>query len=108
MAARLARDGGREVRQVTLEVRLSLRSLADRDRIFQFLAEADATAAEKALALLAKGFEDLAAFPEIGRPGSGGYRRLVLRFGKGGYEIRYRILADRVLVTRIFHTREDR
>lgn len=91
-----------------VEVRLSLRSLADRDRIFEFLAEADLTAANKALAVLAKGFEDLAAFPEIGRPAGKGYRRLVLRFGKGGYEIRYRILTDRILVTRIFHTREDR
>lgn len=29
-------------------------------------------------------------------------------FGEAGYVIRYRVEADRVLVTRIFHTREDR
>lgn len=93
---------------MSLEVRLSLRSLADRDRIFEFLADADQVAANRALTLLAKGLGDIARFPEIGRPSPNGYRRLVLRFGKGGYEIRYRVLSDRVLVTRIFHTREDR
>jgi len=93
---------------VTVEVRLSPRSLADRDRIFDFLVESDRAAADKALAVLTKGFEEIAAFPALGRPARKDYRSPVLRFGKGGYEIRYRLIQIGVLVTRIFHTREDR
>ena len=58
--------------------------------------------------VLAKAIDDIAAFPDIGRPGAPGYRKLILTFGAAGYEIRYRRYANRVLVTRIFHTREDR
>jgi plasmid stabilization system protein ParE len=93
---------------VTVKVRLSRLSLVDRERIFLFLAETDRAAAYRALDLLAQGFEDIAAFPQIGRAAPRGYRCLVLRFGRGGYEIRYRLVADQALVTRIFHTREDR
>lgn len=93
---------------MTVEVRLSHASLLDRDRIFLFLAETDRTAAYRALSVLAKGFDDIGAFPEIGTAGPNGYRRLVVRFGRGGYEIRYRLTHDLAVVTRIFHTREDR
>ena len=57
---------------------------------------------------LSKALEDIAAFPDIGRPGPQGYRKLIVTFGKAGYEIRYRRYTDHVIVTRIFHTREDR
>ncbi|MET4684680.1 type II toxin-antitoxin system RelE/ParE family toxin [Brevundimonas faecalis] len=35
-------------------------------------------------------------------------RVYVRRFGQGGYVIRYRVYDEIILVTRIFHTREDR
>ena len=60
------------------------------------------------MSVLAKAFADIAAFPRIGRPGPHNYYRLVVRFGQAGYEIRYRLYPDRILITRIFHTREDR
>ena len=82
---------------MTLRVEFSRRSLADRDRVFEFLSETNLQA-----------LADIAAFPQIGRPGPNGFRKLIIRFGKAGYEIRYRLYPDRVLVTRIFHTREDR
>lgn len=93
---------------MTVPVRFARRSLADRDRVFEFLAQTNPGAADRALNLLSKALEDIADFPDIGRPGPKGYRKLIVTFGKGGYEIRYRRYADRVLVTRIFHTREDR
>jgi toxin ParE1/3/4 len=93
---------------VTTPVRFSQRSLADRDRIFEFLAETNPGAADRAIKALVKALDDIAVFPDIGRPGPQGYRKLVVTFGKAGYEIRYRRYADRVIVTRIFHTREDR
>ena len=93
---------------MTLRVEFSRRSLADRDRVFEFLSETNLQAAERAMGVLAKALADIAAFPQIGRPGPNGFRKLIIRFGKAGYEIRYRLYPDRVLVTRIFHTREDR
>ena len=91
-----------------LEVRFSTRSVADRDRLHVFLVELNPNAAERAMSVLARAIDDIAAFPQIGRAGPPGYRRLLVRFGKGGYEIRYRLYPDRAVITRIFHTREDR
>jgi toxin ParE1/3/4 len=93
---------------VTLRVEFSRRSLADRDPVFEFLSETNLQAAERAMDVLGKALADIAAFPQIGRPGPHGFRKLIIRFGKAGYEIRYRLYPDRVLITRIFHTREDR
>lgn len=89
-------------------VRLSRQSLADRDRLFEFLTENSLAVAERSMSVLAQAFEDIAEFPQVGRPGPHGYRKLIVRFGKAGYEIRYRHYPDRVVITRIFHTREDR
>ena len=89
-------------------VRLSRQSLADRDRLFDFMTEDSLAAAERAIAVLAQAFDDISEFPQVGRPGPHGYRKLIVRFGKAGYEIRYRHYPDRVVVTRVFHTREDR
>lgn len=89
-------------------VRLARQSLADRDRLFEFLTETNLAAAERAMSVLSQALEDIAAFPEIGRAGPNGYRQLIVRFGKAGYEIRYRLYPDRAVITRIFHAREDR
>ena len=89
-------------------VRLSRQSLADRDRLFEFLTESSLAAAERAMSVLSQAFQDISAFLRIGRPGPHGYRKLIVRFGKAGYEIRYRLYPDRAVITRIFHTREDR
>lgn len=91
-----------------VQVRLSPRSLEDRDRLFAFLAELSPTAAECAMAVLSEALQYIGEFPRIGRPGPPGYRHLVVRFGQAGYEIRYRVYPDRVFITRIFHTRESR
>lgn len=93
---------------MTIRVEFSRLSLADRDRLLDFLIATSPAAADRALNVLAKAIEDIAAFPDIGRPGPPGYRKLIVKFGTAGYEIRYRRYVNRVLVTRIFHTREDR
>jgi len=93
---------------VKVPVRLSRQSLADRDRLFEFLTEANLAAAERAMSVLSQALADIAAFPEVGRAGPNGYRKLIVRFGNAGYEIRYRLYPDRAVITRIFHTREDR
>ena len=89
-------------------VRLSRQSLADRDRLFEFLTESSLVAAERAMSVLSQAFQDISTFPRIGRPGPHGYRKLIVRFGNAGYEIRYRLYPDRAVITRVFDTREDR
>jgi toxin ParE1/3/4 len=93
---------------VRVPVRLSRQSLADRDRLFEFLTQTNLAAAERAMSVLSQAFEDIAAIPQIGRAGPNGYRKLIVRFGRAGYEIRYRLYPDRAVITRIFHTSEDR
>jgi plasmid stabilization system protein ParE len=46
--------------------------------------------------------------PELGKEIGDGYRQLVLRHGKSGYVIHYRVLSDTILITRIWHGREER
>ena len=70
---------------MTLRVEFSRRSLADRDRVFELLSETNLQAAERAMGVLAKALADIAAFPQIGRPGPNGFRKLIIRFGKAGY-----------------------
>ena len=51
----------------------------------------------------------LRSFPRLGplKAGQDG-RELQVPFGRYGYAIRYLILGDTVVITRVFHGREDR
>lgn len=46
--------------------------------------------------------------PNLGQILSAQYSRLVVRFGKRSYVIRYRVTADTILITRIWHGKENR
>ncbi len=52
----------------------------------------------------------LERFPLIAPParGSETLRDLQIRFGRYGYVARYGVRGDRVIISRIFHGREDR
>jgi plasmid stabilization system protein ParE len=93
---------------LTHKVRFSVRALQDRSRLIEFLAAESPGSLARALDLLDRAFLQLAEFPFSGMAVSRTGRRLIVRFGKGGYEIRYRVFADTVLVSRLFHTREAR
>lgn len=58
--------------------------------------------------VLNRAFDHLADFPLSGVPGPRGMRIYVVRFGQGGYAIRYRADAEALIIARIFHTREGR
>jgi plasmid stabilization system protein ParE len=81
---------------------------ADLDRLAAFLATESRGRAERAVARIIVGVQNLADFPELGVAVGGGFRQLVLRYGKSGYVVRYRVLEDVVLITAIWHGREDR
>ena len=86
----------------------SRRAGADLDRLEAFLATESRGRAERAVARILRGMRNLEDFSELGVAMEGGLRQLALRYGKSGYVVRYHILDDIVLITRIWHGREDR
>ncbi|CAN5401095.1 hypothetical protein BH09PSE1_BH09PSE1_10720 [soil metagenome] len=93
---------------MSLPVSFTPASLADQMRLAQFIAVHNPAAAVRMIDVLDKAFEHLADFPLSGVPGPRGTRVFVIRFGKGGYAIRYRVDEDALIIGRILHTREDR
>ena len=89
------------------EVRLANTAEADLDRIDEFLAAYSLDLAERGAILLRKASRTLAEMPNRGRRRKGGLRELIVRFGRGGYILRYRVDAEAVVVLRIFHSLED-
>jgi len=50
----------------------------------------------------------LADFPELGVSVGEGLRQLILRYGKSAYVVRYIVLENTIIITRIWHGRENR
>jgi plasmid stabilization system protein ParE len=84
------------------------RADADLARLEEFIASESRRQASRAIARILRGLRNLENFPEMGRDVGEGCRELVLRYGKSGYVIRYRVLDDAILITRIWHGKEDR
>jgi plasmid stabilization system protein ParE len=94
---------------LSLPVRLSPRALEDLDRLPEFLQLINPRAARQVREVLIAGLSSLAEFPDRGHPTElAGYRELSLGFGRYGYVARYRVERAEVLITRIFHAREQR
>lgn len=86
----------------------SQRSDIDLARLEEFIAAESRRSAARAIARILRGLQNLERFPEMGKDIGECYRELVLRYGKSGYVIRYRITDDAVVITRVWHGREDR
>ena len=81
----------------------------DLDRLAEFIASENPDAAERAALAIVDAVESLADFPERGRRIENTQRaELYVPWGRSGYVVQYRIDADRVLIARIFHGREQR
>jgi plasmid stabilization system protein ParE len=82
----------------------------DIQRLFDFLLERDPVAAERAVRAIQTGARRLADHPQIGRPMSddSGRRELLVPFGAGAHVIRYLSQRERVVVIRVWHSREER
>ena len=85
-------------------------ALVEVERLFGFLADKDAQAAERAMNVIASGADTLLEFPEAGRPMNDetGRREFVVPFGAGAYMLRYRIHDEAVVIIRVWHSREAR
>lgn len=89
-------------------VELSIAAERDRVRLAAFLVETSPRAAERAVDTIIRALAGLSDFPERGPEIGEGLRELIIPFGASGYVAQYRVQADRVVVARLFHMREDR
>ena len=86
----------------------SARALADLDRLFDFLAASEPSAAVDAAEVIVDAIRVLKRHPHIGRPVRGRLRELVISYGQTGYVALYRVSPrrDRIEVLAIRHQRE--
>ncbi len=84
------------------------RARADLLRLNAFLAEKSVNAALKAMDALSSRIKSLEHMPDRGISRSDGTRALSVSFGSSGYILEYRVDPDAVIISRIFHMREDR
>ena len=91
-------------------VEFSRRANADLVRLRAWLADKDTDVADRAVRAIVDRIDRLQTFPRLAPRVKGGsdLRDLRIRFGAYGYVARYSIVGDRVIVSRIFHGREDR
>ena len=90
------------------EVTYSARALANIERLFDFLAAENPSAAGAAAAVIIDAVKILERHPHIGRPVRGRLRELVISYGRAGYVALYRADArgDRVEILAVRHQRE--
>jgi toxin ParE1/3/4 len=94
---------------IVRSVRLSRAARQDIDRLVDFLAGKSDRAAARAGDAITKAVLSLSEFSERGHPGrEPPWRELIVRFGRSGYVIRYRVEGESVFIARIFHGLEDR
>ena len=78
-------------------------------RLGEFMGDFSPKLAERVRTLIVAAMISLERMPYRGAVMPGRLeRRILVPFGSAGYEIRYRVTGDVVVITRIFHTREDR
>ncbi len=86
-------------------------ALSDIDRVRSFLELRNPDAAVRAMRSIWRALERVEDFPEIGQPTKDrSIRQILVRFGRRGYVVRYRILPSdgTIFVTRVWHSRERR
>jgi toxin ParE1/3/4 len=88
---------------------VSSAAASDIERVRKFLEVKNPDAATRAVGRIWEALKQAECFPEMGKRIKGNLRQIVVRFGQGGYIVRYRIRPNGVIfVTRIWHGREER
>ncbi|MFP3504828.1 type II toxin-antitoxin system RelE/ParE family toxin [Burkholderia sp. SIMBA_062] len=82
-------------------------ALEDIARLYDFLVVNSPTAAQRAAEVIMEAADLVAENPSIGAPRAE-FREWPARFGRSSYVLRYAVLDDEVLVTRVWHSREFR
>jgi plasmid stabilization system protein ParE len=87
---------------------VTARASADIDRLHAFIAAKSPRSARRAVQRIIEGIDLLALFPRSGVVVKGAIRSAFIRFGRSGYVVRYKVEADAVIITRIWHGKENR
>jgi plasmid stabilization system protein ParE len=93
---------------VTFRVIISTEAAKDVDRLEAWLLDKNPSAAVRVGVVMEEALASLEQMPERGRALTTTMRELNAPFGHGVYVIRYRVMDQQVIVTRIFHGRERR
>jgi plasmid stabilization system protein ParE len=90
--------------------RVVLRPAARRDmlRFERYLNRHSPRAAVRMFNLVTSRIVSLAEMPFKGVERPAGMRELVVKFGRSAYVVRYRVTDDTVIVTRVWHGRQNR
>ncbi len=91
-----------------MKVVLSRRANLDLIAQIDWLVGLSPSAALHAETVIRTGLQTLAVFPEAGRSVNRAERKWVIPFGRDGFVVIYRVEADRLVIGRIFHARQDR
>lgn len=93
-----------------MKLEWSAAALADLDRFAAFLHDRHPTLAQAIAAEIKNKARVLSEHPQIGRPIEGRpyYRELVLEVAKARYAFQYAFDGERLVMLRVFHTREER
>jgi toxin ParE1/3/4 len=91
-----------------LKVVLSHRARLDLLAQTQWLAELSPSAAIQAAGTVRFALKTLAEFPLAGRAVNNLERHWPIRYGRDGFVAVYRVEPDRVVIGRLFHSRQDR
>jgi plasmid stabilization system protein ParE len=88
----------------------SQKALGDLHRVLAFLDGVAPESTARAAAAIKEAVESLETFPDrYPTVGSGRLRKkMPVRFGRGGYIIHYVIDPDRIIIVRLWHSREAR
>jgi len=83
-------------------------ALDDLVRLRSFLADVNPVAASKAAVAIITATNKLKEFPAIGKPVDEleGFYDLTIKFGSNGYNLRYRVLYEKIYIVHIKHSRE--
>ena len=89
-------------------VQITVRALADLERLFDFLAERNPKLARERMLSVRRAFELLADHPSLGRQAEDGRRELILSRGRFGYVAKYRWAhaEDVILILAVRHQLE--
>lgn len=91
-----------------IDVKWTRKSISDVERLYEFLAPLNRTAAARAVQTLVNAPSAMRANPRIGEQLFEFQPREVRRLIVGPYEIRYEVQNSAIYILRIWHTREDR
>jgi plasmid stabilization system protein ParE len=84
-------------------------ALSDIERIYEYISEKSQEAAQKIALHIKSSALQLSQFPDLGKPlqEEPGMRDYFTLWGNNSYVLRYRIFQERIVIIRVWNTREN-